>query len=197
MKRVRIIICIVVALAGSVCPSLAQDPVLDKWEWAPGNCPGGSHRQPNGPFAVALFCEDALGTYLSVIYIGPIGAPATQNGRWTLADRYWHDPLWGSDVTWFKWSQDGTHLFISTSEIYGSGGFFELDVLKRTATQHCPRAKLFLSTSPVQATIFLGLSFNDLNSKWLNEAFNFTSNRMNASGTLKVCARDCSQVNLL
>ena len=141
MKRISILICTVVILTGWMSTSLAQDRVLEKWEWSPGHCPGGIHRQPGGPFAVALFCEGALGTYLSVIYLGSIGAPATQNGRWRLADRYWHDPVWGSDVTGFKWSRDRTHLLVSTSGIYGSGGFFELDVLARSAIQRLPQGK--------------------------------------------------------
>jgi hypothetical protein len=87
------------------------------------------HSQPNGPFALFLFCEDALGSYISVLYANPIGAPATPAPhRWRLDDRYWHDPLWGADVTSYAWAPDGKRLFVATSEIYGSGGLFELNL---------------------------------------------------------------------
>jgi len=88
-----------------------------------------------------IYCEDALGIYLAVIHTEPMGAPAAESGKWTLEDRYWSDPLWGSDITGFKWSSDGNVLSVSTSEIYGSGGLFELDLFKRKATQLLPKGK--------------------------------------------------------
>ena len=85
------------------------------------------------------FCEDALSTYLAVIYVEPIGLPVTENGRWSLENRYWYEEQWGSDVTGFKWSKDGKSLSVSTSPIYGSGGFFELDLQAHSATQRLPK----------------------------------------------------------
>ena len=131
-----------ILLAGALCvfatATLAHE-ASEKREWTRGKCVTGFYRYPGHPFTVALFCEDALGAYMSVVHLGPIGAPATQNGRWTLKDRYWHDPLWGSDITGFKWKKDGTHLGVSTSPIYGSGGFFELDLKSRTVKQILPK----------------------------------------------------------
>jgi len=135
MKRILIGAALVVL----ALTSLARSGTREGWQWTPGDCPTGLHHQPEGPFAVVLFCEDSLGTYLAVVYIDPIGAPATQNGRWNLNDRFWHDAVWGSDVTGFKWSKDGTHLLVSTSPIYGSGGFFELEPQTRTARQRLPK----------------------------------------------------------
>jgi hypothetical protein len=86
-----------------------------------------------------LFCNDALDTYLAVVYLNPIGAPVTQNGRWSLIDRLWHDAVWGFEVTGFKWSQDGAHLLMSTSPVYGSGGFFDLELQTRLAQQRLPK----------------------------------------------------------
>jgi len=124
----------VLAFAGTT-----ESASTDKWEFKPGDCPTGLHRQPNGPFAVVLFCEDALGTYLAVVYLDPIGAPLTENGKWDLNNRYWHEPIWGSDVTGFQWSKDGTKLLVSTQGVYGAGGFFELDLRGRTFTQRLPK----------------------------------------------------------
>ena len=108
------------------------------WQQAQGNCASGLHLPPKGPFAVMVYCEDALGVYLAVIHAKPIGAPAVQSGKWSLENRYWFDPVWASDVTGFKWAADGLKLLVSTSEIYGSGGLFELDLFNRKYTQILP-----------------------------------------------------------
>lgn len=126
----------------------AQSDALEKWESTPGHCPAGIHSQPNGPFAIILFCEDALGAYLAVTYIKPIGAPLTQNGRWSLKDRYWHESVWGSDVTGFQWSKDKKKLLVSTQQVYGSGGFFELDLLARTFNQRLPKGATISIENP-------------------------------------------------
>src|SRR5882724_1364309 len=113
---------------------------LRNWTKEPGKCPHGLHRQPAGPFAVFLFCEDALGTYLGVLYSDPIGAPVAAPfvNAWTLENRYWQDPVWSADVTGFVWNSKGSRLYVSTSEIYGSGGIFELDLPSRHARQLAP-----------------------------------------------------------
>jgi hypothetical protein len=118
------------------------------WQQAPGNCIPGLHSSPKGPFAVMIYCGDALGIYLAVIHAEPMGAPAAESGKWSLEDRYWSDPLWASDVTGFKWSPEGSKLFVSTSEIYGSGGLFELDLFKRKATQLLPKGKAVSVNEP-------------------------------------------------
>jgi hypothetical protein len=135
MKRIWLSLVLAVLASANLSPSWAQE----KWEKVQGDCPAGIHHQPNGPFAVVLFCEEALGTYLAVVYIEPMGAPSTPNGKWGLNDRYWHDAEWGADVTGFRWSKDVTRLSVSTSSIYGSGGFFELDLQVRTAKQRLPK----------------------------------------------------------
>jgi len=118
-------------------PGLSQESI-ETWEWNPDRCISAVHPHPHSPFAVALFCENAIGTYLSVVHLGPIGASASKNGRWTLENRYWYDSLWSSDITGFRWSKDGMQLTVSTSPIYGSGGYFELDLKTRTAKQLLP-----------------------------------------------------------
>jgi hypothetical protein len=110
----------------------------EKWEWSPGKCVSAVYPHPKSPFAVALFCEDALGTYMSVIHLGSIGAPASENRRWTLENRHWYDSLWSSDITGFKWAKDGLSITVSTSPIYGSGGYFEINLRSRTVKQLLP-----------------------------------------------------------
>src|SRR3990172_868992 len=89
-----------------------------------GACPHGLHLQENGPFAVLVSCEDALGNYLGVIHYGPLGVPVS--GKWSLGDRFWQEKQWAQDVTAYAWSSDGKHLYVSTSEIYGEGGIYQL-----------------------------------------------------------------------
>ena len=128
--------------------ALADGERLTQWQWAPGNCPHGLHQAPQGPFAIFLHCEDALGVYLSVVWYAPMGAPATVNGRWSLERRYWEDGLWGSDITGFKWSKDGLKLVVSTSPVYGSGGLFELNLEDRTCKQKLPKSKAVSGSEP-------------------------------------------------
>lgn len=136
MKNVAVITSLLMLIA-----SIAASAQEYSWQQAPGNCVPGLHSSPKGPFSVMIYCEDALGVYLAVIRVAPMGAPADQSGKWSLEDRYWFDPLWASDITGFKWSSDGRKLFVSTSEIYGSGGLFELDLFKRKATQLLPEGE--------------------------------------------------------
>src|ERR1700694_129004 len=101
--RVSILLGCLLALA------LSLDAQNREWSAGPKDCCGmRTLRQPAGPFAVLLYREDALGNYLAVVYADPIGAPSTSGlQRWTLDDRYWHDPIWGASVTAYRWSIDG------------------------------------------------------------------------------------------
>jgi hypothetical protein len=84
-----------------------------------------------------LYCEDALGNYLGVLYYAPIGAPATQAPhRWKLNDRYWQSSDW-SNVTSFAWSRDN-RLFVATDNIYGDGMLYEIDLYDRSARRLLP-----------------------------------------------------------
>jgi hypothetical protein len=139
VKRILRSLVAATACLVSISAAADRDATDLHWKHEAGSCPHGLHAQPNGPFALFLFCEDALGSYLSVIYAAPIGAPATPAPhRWRLNDRYWHDSLWGSDVTSYAWSPDGSRLFVATGEIYGSGGLFELNLRERKSRQISP-----------------------------------------------------------
>jgi len=124
-------------------------PQLVKFE---GNCDHGLHKQPNGPLAIVNFCEDALGTYIGIIYYEQMGAPVPikfynelskeeKNSYykvWSLENRMWQEPLWSTDVTSYAWGPNGKKLFVATSNIYGSGALYELDLLRRKYNQVAP-----------------------------------------------------------
>lgn len=103
---------------------------------SPRYCKPGLHEQPNGPFAVMLFCEDALGSHLGVIYYKNMSVPLYE--RWSLTDRFWQRNEWGADVTGFTWDDTGKYLFVSTSAIYGSGAVYVLDLSARTSRRLFP-----------------------------------------------------------
>jgi hypothetical protein len=108
----------------------------DKSPWTvaahPKKCVGGLHRQPaGGEFAAILFCDDAAGSSLGVVcYSGN----ACDQQPWQLANRFWQDESWARDVTGFGWDPDGRCLYVSTSETYGDGRLFALDLRTKTAT---------------------------------------------------------------
>ncbi len=106
--------------------------------------------------ALLLFCEDALGTYIGLVYYDSMESPVPYNyyirlsaaekktyyKAWSLGNRMWQDPIWASDVTSYAWSPDGTKLYIATSEIYGSGGLYELDLIRKKYKQIAPTGRV-------------------------------------------------------
>ena len=97
----------------------------------PEKCAQGQLRAPAGPFAVQLFCEDALATHIGVIYLGRMGAPL--DGGWSITDRFWQQGIWAADVQDVAWSADSAALFVATAGVYGSGGLYQLDLHARKA----------------------------------------------------------------
>jgi hypothetical protein len=88
-------------------------------------------RAPMGPFAAIVFCNDALGTQLGVVYLQAMDAP--WDNAWRLADRFWQDDTWGLDITSLAWSPSGRHLYVGNSCVYGTPALFDLDVGTRSA----------------------------------------------------------------
>ena len=94
-----------------------------------GACKPGLHAAPEGPFAVFLGCEDALGSYLTVVYSGLMGVA---DGAWRIdGERFWYEATWGEDVTSYAWDSRGQGLYVATSGIYGTGGVHALDLRGR------------------------------------------------------------------
>jgi len=100
---------------------------------APGVCRDGIIRAPSGPFAVWVFCEDALADHIGVVYADQMGSPIS--GAWSITDRFWQQRIWAADVQTVAWSKDGARLFVSTGAVYGSSGLFQLDLAERKAYQ--------------------------------------------------------------
>jgi|GEM_PF-5085980 len=92
--------------------------------------------QPDGPFAVLFFNEDALGTQIGVIYYGLMRSP--KNGSWSLTDRFWQKEDWSMDVTTIAWGPNGKYLYVATSGTYGVGAVYELDLYSRIYRQIFP-----------------------------------------------------------
>jgi hypothetical protein len=92
--------------------------------------------QPNGPFAIMVFDEAAQGKHIGVIYYDQMSVPMI--GKWWIAERFWQDRLWGSDVKSIGWSPLGDYLYVATASVYGNGGVFKLDLKKKTSVKIFP-----------------------------------------------------------
>ena len=138
----RVSSAIALLLCGSLC--IAADNLLVKA--TAKECKQRLYQQPNGgPFSVFLFCDDALGSNIGVINTsGGAGpgrielGPTKEWSKWNVNDRFWQDPIWASDVTSFAWSRDLKSLYVATSEIYGTGAVYRLDLVSRTFTALVP-----------------------------------------------------------
>jgi len=139
----------------SVSEIATADSILDDkdvWIHGKDRCSQGLHKQPNGPMALLMFCDDALGVNAGLVYYDSPEEPVsiqfynklseeekkTYYNIWSLSNRMWQDQIWGSDITSYAWSPDGTRLFIATSEIYGSGALYELDLIRKKYKQVAP-----------------------------------------------------------
>jgi hypothetical protein len=101
-------------------------------------CTNGLYRQPNGGGAavVVLDCESALGVTVGVVCFGAPNLDCLKEPWWDK--RFWQDSRWANDVTAFAWDPNGKCLYVSTSEIYGDGGLFALDLQNRRFTSVSP-----------------------------------------------------------
>jgi hypothetical protein len=94
------------------------------------SCRGGPQQQPNGPFAVFVFCDDAVGTNIAVFY-SKLGDPPFE--KWTLTHRFWQSDAWGADVHSIGWVPNRNALVVTTSEIYGTGAVYLLSLETQTS----------------------------------------------------------------
>jgi len=118
MKSIALLICLIVA-GSAYAESIPIIQISAKY------CKEGVHKQPKGQFALYVFCDDALGTNIS-IFLNDLGAPL--RGAYRLTNRFWQSDDWGADVTSFAWLPDNKSIIISTSAIYGSGKVFKLQL---------------------------------------------------------------------
>jgi hypothetical protein len=115
------------------------------------DCRNGVHQQPHGPFAVYVFCDDAVGTNIAVFY-SALGEPRFD--KWTVQRRFWQDEPWSLDVHTLGWVPDRDLLVVTTSEIYGHGAVYLLDLRAQTFVilaepQDCGAAILAIDKSSV------------------------------------------------
>ena len=97
---------------------------------SPKYCKDGAKKQPNGQFAIYVFCDDALGTNIAV-YLYDLGNPF--RGKYKLGKRFWQGEAWSYDVTSYVWLKDNKYLLIATSAIYGSGSLYLLNLEEQTS----------------------------------------------------------------
>ena len=89
------------------------------------------HSQKDSRFALMVFQESALGNHIGILYFERMGIPV--DGSWKIADRFWQDSAWASDVLSFYWCGDGETAIVSTSGVYGSANVFSLNLVNRTS----------------------------------------------------------------
>ncbi|MBM96376.1 MAG: hypothetical protein CMI09_11115 [Oceanospirillaceae bacterium] len=116
-----IVLTIILILSGE---ALAETEIT---QINPKVCPQGIHEQPNGIFAIHVFCDDALGTNITV-FVNKMGAPFHQ--EYNLGNRFWQNQEWAFDVMSFAWLPNNK-LLLSTSAVYGSGAVYLLDPSKK------------------------------------------------------------------
>jgi hypothetical protein len=115
-------------------------------------CKQGLYPQPDGPFSVYLFCDDAMGSNIGVINVSGAGAnlpPARRaktdaSVQWSVTERFWQQQPWAGDITSFAWSPDMRSLYVGTSEIYGTGALYKLDLPAKTYQKLYPNSAVKL-----------------------------------------------------
>jgi hypothetical protein len=112
-----------------VAKTVADDNSNSPISVYPHVCQEGIYSQHKGSFfKLAVFCDDAAGTNIGVIF------HSVGNKDW-----YWQELQWSQDVTAFWWSPGYKFLYVSTSGIYGSGAVYELDLVNRKARKALPK----------------------------------------------------------
>ncbi len=108
--------------------------------WNIGHNRGELIKQPNGPFEVMIFDHDAQGCYMGIVYY-KIRDNGTVDAIWKFSKCFWQEESWCADINSFAWSIDGKYLYVGTSEIYGDGSLFELDLYNKKARSIFPQEK--------------------------------------------------------
>ncbi|PTY38443.1 hypothetical protein BGP77_12080 [Saccharospirillum sp. MSK14-1] len=96
----------------------------------PRVCEPGVYDQPDGDFALYVFCDDAAGTNVAA-FVKDYGRYVRPPYR--EAERFWQDASWGTDVLGFFWVPNRNELLIKTSPIYGTGTLYLLELESQTS----------------------------------------------------------------
>lgn len=100
------------------------------------DCQSGIRALAGSNFGLLVGCEDALGTYLSILYIRSMHSVA--DGAWSIDDRCWRDSTWADDVTSYVWDSVHGRLYVGTSGVYGVGGVYSVEPASRRAVRVLP-----------------------------------------------------------
>jgi len=105
----------------------------------------GSHKtfyfpDPTHRSGVVVFGDDATGTTVGVVKTTNWASDDVERG-WRQDRRFWQEKEWSLNVTSFGWSRDGRYLFVATSDIYGTGEVYQLDVDRRRWAVLFPRER--------------------------------------------------------
>ena len=122
------VLCVIFSLALMSAAAYGADTSIENI--AGTACRTGVHQQTKGPFAVFVFCDDAEGTNIAVFY-SELGDPRFE--KWTLTRRFWQSEKWGADVQSIAWMPNRNLLVVATSEMYGTGAVYLLDLERQTA----------------------------------------------------------------
>jgi hypothetical protein len=123
-----VVLCVQPVGGGGVADN-ARGAAWMAYQLRDGSCTDGLRLAPKGDSGVWVSCEDALGVYLSLGYIGKMGRPRV--GSWTIGERWWHEDAWGNDVTSFVWDDSGKIIYVATAGTYGKGGIYAVDILRK------------------------------------------------------------------
>lgn len=118
MKPKMLFSLILIVFAVQTRPALA----LEIFEVGPEVCKKKQVEIQNSPFVIELFCEDALGAYIGIVYRGVMGAPREK--AWSIENRYWQVKDWSMDVKSFTIVDDGKKILVSTMGTHGKPGLY-------------------------------------------------------------------------
>ena len=99
------------------------------------DCKHGLASPGKGDFALFVFCDDASGTQIGVIYVKAGVGPVESGTEWSNVNRFWQEGSWVVDVSQILWSRSGNYLYVVTGAVFGNKSLYELDVRKRVATK--------------------------------------------------------------
>ena len=94
-----------------------------------GNCDQGLAKLGHSSFSLYISCEGALGNYIGVMLTSKWSKFG--NRYWEIGDRFWYEKSWGSDVHSYYYYSKKNMLYVATSNIYGIGGIYELNIKER------------------------------------------------------------------
>lgn len=99
------------------------------------DCQHGLQEFQNKPFAMYVFCDDAVGNQIGFIWtragISDDSIPQNQN-KWSEADRFWQEKPWAQDVVDVAILKTKNVAIVSTENIYSQAGIWLLDLNTRS-----------------------------------------------------------------